>query len=140
MKDLVCKFLQESVFAAREAQHSEMTAGAGGCGLGARPVIPETFTAKQAAIMEEMMAAASVAPERLVEVAQQSAERWIKIQDGLDRKRNHFLKDFRQGHGFDRRAYPPEIDAQFQSGIDEINQENRERLDREAEAFLQALS
>ncbi len=46
---------------------------------------------------------------------------WVKRQDGLDRQRNHFLKDFRNEHGFDRNAYSDELRASYESGLDEVN-------------------
>ncbi|MBI5433212.1 MAG: hypothetical protein HZA52_10320 [Planctomycetes bacterium] len=52
---------------------------------------------------------------------------WVERQDQLDRDRNHFLKAFRQRHGFDRRAYTPALLADYDSGLAEINA----RADRE---------
>lgn len=46
---------------------------------------------------------------------------WIERQDQLDRDRNHFLKAFRQRHGFDRRAYSGEQLAEYDSGLAAIN-------------------
>ena len=53
---------------------------------------------------------------------------WIEAQDALDRKRNHFLKAFRNEHGFDRTKYDAAELAEFESGLARINdEENRER-------------
>ncbi len=46
---------------------------------------------------------------------------WVKRQDGLDRKRNHFLKDFRGAHGADRRTYSEAVKAEYESGLDAVN-------------------
>lgn len=140
LKALAHKFLEESVFAAREAQHGGgPTVEAGGCGLGARPVIPASFNKKQADLMEEMIGVSGGDAEIVVAAAVQHAEQWIKLQDGLDRKRNHFLKDFRNAHGFDRKQYPPDVEARFKQGIDAVNQENRSKLDAAADAVCEAI-
>jgi hypothetical protein len=73
------------------------------------------------------------------EAAEREAAAWIRLQDGLDRKRNHFLKAFRQEHGFDRKAYSPEVRAKYQTGLDAVNQDNDERLATAAQRLLDAL-
>lgn len=60
---------------------------------------------------------------------------WIERQDQLDRDRNHFLKAFRQRHGFDRRAYSVEVLAEYDSGLAAINA----RADAERRAHAQRL-
>ena len=46
---------------------------------------------------------------------------WVERNDQLDRDRNHFLKAFRTKHGFDRRAWTPELLAEYEQGLAEIN-------------------
>jgi hypothetical protein len=46
---------------------------------------------------------------------------WVERQDVLDRERNHFLKAFRQRHGFDRAKYTAEQLVQFEEGLDRVN-------------------
>jgi hypothetical protein len=59
---------------------------------------------------------------------QSSMRAWIETQDALDRKRNHFLKAFRNAHGFDRTKYTPSETSELDSGLTRINdEENRER-------------
>jgi hypothetical protein len=52
---------------------------------------------------------------------------WIEAQDGLDRKRNHFLRDFRARHGRGRSEYSPDLARTFDAGLDAINTLVRER-------------
>jgi hypothetical protein len=61
---------------------------------------------------------------------------WIERQDALDRKRNHFLKDFRGRHGFDRRLYGPEVLAEFEAGLARINVEEDSERRAAAERLL----
>jgi hypothetical protein len=46
---------------------------------------------------------------------------WVERQDVLDRERNHFMKAFRQRHGFDRTKYTAELLAQFEQGLERVN-------------------
>ena len=46
---------------------------------------------------------------------------WVARQDALDRKRNHFLKDFRGVHGMDRRAYSPSEREEYETGLERVN-------------------
>lgn len=136
-------FLQESVYASRAASHAfspRALDGASGCGLGLRPAIPEDFSPRQAELLERMTALLGVEPSAMPygELRKRAAE-YIKIQDGLDRQRNHFIKDFRTEHGFERAAWAEPVAAQFKTGIDAINAENRARLDALARALVAAL-
>lgn len=133
--DLAMKFLQEAVYASRGVQHAGHAApgGGAGCGLGERPGVPEAFSEGQARLFEALLQGIpDAARADFVRHAQRLCGEWIRAQDGLDRKRNHFLKAFRQEHGFDRRAYPPEIEAEFAAGLDAINRDNRGRLEDHA--------
>ena len=47
----------------------------------------------------------------------------MHMRDAFDRKRNHFMKEFRGKHGFDRTAYAPEILAGYDAGLARINAE-----------------
>jgi hypothetical protein len=137
LKDLAQKFLQEAVFASREQSHKVPVGDAAGCGLGQRPAIPDSFSQKQAELLERMMEVGK-APD--FAALQDVAEGWIKLQDGLDRKRNHFLKDFRNQHGFNRREYPPDVDAEFAAGVAAVNEENRARLEAHADQVVALFS
>ncbi len=51
---------------------------------------------------------------------------WVKRQDGLDRKRKHFPRDFRDQHGYDRRDYNEEQRADYGNGLDAVHAEENE--------------
>lgn len=61
---------------------------------------------------------------------------WVRRQDGLDRKRNHYLKDFRQANGMDRTRYSPQQSAEFEQGLAKINQEETQLRLAAAESML----
>ena len=63
---------------------------------------------------------------------------WITLQDSLDRKRNHYLRDFRQEHGFDRQAYTPEELAKYEKGLERTNHEVDDGLRKAAEELLES--
>src|SRR6185295_19625574 len=88
--------------------------GPGGCGLGEKPAVPDGLSERG----RDVIAA------------------WIRAQDALDRKRNHFLKEFRARNGFDRRSYAPETLAEYEAGLQAVNREEDEGLCRAAEALI----
>lgn len=148
--ELAASFLQEGVYASREQAHApearSLTASesaAGSCGLGARPLTHPTWSSRQTRCAEELGRAlnletsgkASDGTKLLVE----HLASWVRVQDGLDRKRNHFLKDFRAQYGADRRSYSPETDARFREGLAAINADNQERLRAAAAAVIEGL-
>ncbi len=63
-------------------------------------------------------------------------KRWIERQDGLDRKRNHFLKDFRREHGADRTRYTADQTAAFEAGLARVNDEENRLRRAAAEELL----
>jgi len=136
MRELARSFLQESVFASRQASHSfspRALDGATGCGLGLRPAIPDDFNDKQAELLEKLLAAANVGTEGApFSAIRDQATEWIKLQDALDRKRNHFLRDFRTQHGAERKSYSSEVEAAFKGGLQAVNDENNALLEAHA--------
>jgi hypothetical protein len=46
------------------------------------------------------------------------------------------MKAFRGRHGFDRRAYGPEVAAEYEAGLAAVNAEENRRLSEAAEALL----
>jgi hypothetical protein len=74
--------------------------------------------------------------EPSVERVHEAMRAWVRRQDALDRKRNHFLKAFRNEHGFDRRAYSPEELAAYDGGLASINGEVDSELDSAARELL----
>jgi hypothetical protein len=129
--ELAERFLQEAVFRSRERQAvgAELRRGAqpnaGNCGLGEKAAIELDLSARGREL------AAQLWPAGLAE-AQLSALRmavadWIVEQDALDRKRNHFLRDFRGQHGADRTKYGDELARAFETGLEQVNAQETER-------------
>ena len=120
-------YLREAVFASRakQAAGSSLMQGAG-CGLGTRAEVALDLTPRAAELARELWPRELNARE--LELVRTTAAEWVEQQDALDRKRNHFLKDFRTRHGFDRNAYPPDQLAAFDQGLARINAEVGERL------------
>jgi hypothetical protein len=140
--DLAKRVLQEAVFASRGGGARKdlgALAGAaggsalGGCGLGAGPNLDLSLTENGERLAQQLWPAGLDGAR--ADRARAALTEWIRRQDGLDRKRNHFLKAFRGEHGFDRSAYGPELVSRFEAGLAAVNDENRERLD-EAAALL----
>ena len=147
-QQLAESFLQEAVFASRGAQAARHALSstpegsaqgtAGQCGLGERAAVVLDLSARGRELFDALFAeeADAAADEERLSRMQQIMRQWITRQDALDRKRNHFLKDFRHEHGFDRNAYSPEQVAEFEQGLERINGENRERLASAAQELL----
>ena len=133
-------FLQEAVYRSREAQsqqHREpapverldgdapgsrkRSSSPQNCGLGEKAVVVLDLTPRGAELFAQLWpdppAPAAVQELRAV------VTDWVRRQDALDRKRNHFLKDFRREHGFDRTLYTDEQSSAYRSGLDAINAE-----------------
>lgn len=146
-QQLAESFLQEAVFASRGAQAArhalatgnEAEGDAGQCGLGERAAVVLDLSERGRELFDALFdagAKADVDEERLTRM-QQTMRQWITRQDALDRKRNHFLKDFRHANGFDRSAYSAEQLAEYEQGLEGINAENRERLAEAARGLLE---
>jgi hypothetical protein len=121
--------LREAVYRSRASQ-AELTTpapdGKGACGLGAKAAVDLDLTPKARLCLSELWPAPASAPE--LERIRAALAAWVRAQDALDRKRNHFLKAFRQAHGFDRRAYAPNELAAFEQGLEAINAEESRAL------------
>ena len=115
-------FLQEAVYRSRTQQAAiAAVAPDAGCGLGARPavVLSSTPAGGSCSTPSGRRAWNEAALARVRE----ALRAWVRAQDALDRRRDHFLKAFRQEHGFDRRAYAPDVLAAYESGLEAINAE-----------------
>jgi len=126
--ELAEELLREAVFAsrARQAAGANPLAAPATCGLGERvePALDLLLSPRAGELSDRLFGPEPRSPERVREVLAE----WVERQDALDRKRNHFLKDFRQRHGFDRSAYAPELARAFEEGLERINvQESAER-------------
>lgn len=118
-------FLQEAVYRSRSAQAAtgafQPGAAPGACGLGKEAAVELELTERGAELFRELFDRDLAAAER--ERVRAVTARWVERQDAFDRKRNHFLKDFRRTHGFDRSRYDPEQQAAYRTGLDGVNAE-----------------
>ena len=130
-------FLQEAVYRSRGAQAAagvfRSDTAPGACGLGKEAAVELELSERGAELFRALFGE-GLPPERLERVRAVTS-RWIERQDALDRKRNHFLKDFRNAHGFDRERYGPDEQAAYRAGLDRVNAE----VDRERRAAAEGL-
>ena len=146
-------FLQEAVYRsrARQAAGTALAAlaeprqsvdpapearDAGNCGLGVKAAVELDLSDRGAELLAELWPD-GLAPEALPRV-REVMRAWIQRQDALDRKRNHFLRDFRGSHGADRSAYAPETLTAYEQGLDAVNAEVSAGLEAAAQALLDA--
>jgi len=129
-------FLQEAVYQSRGRQAAEVglvrgrmegkPSGPTNCGLGREAAIELALSARAEQLAEELWPDGCDA-ELQVRIAE-VMRTWCARQDQLDRDRNHFLKAFRGAHGFDRTVYTPEQTAEYDAGLERVNeQSNAER-------------
>jgi hypothetical protein len=124
-------FLRETVYRSRERQAAVAAIRASAvanpnCGLGERAVVVLDLSERA----RELLARIHPGPmeEAALVAVQDLMSDWTERQDALDRKRNHFLKEFRGQHGFDRGSYSPDARTGFEAGLARINaEENSER-------------
>jgi len=117
-------FLQEAVYRSREAQAGAGLWAAGdpnaaNCGLGESAAVVLDLTPRATELFDALWPS-SLEGEELAFVRERLKD-WVERQDALDRDRNHFLKGFRQKHGFDRSAYSDELLRTFETGLDGVN-------------------
>lgn len=138
-------FLAEAVFASRARQAAGVSllraaerdgSAPTNCGLG-REAAVELALSPRAAELARVLWPAPLADDALRAV-QAVVTGWVERQDQLDRDRNHFLKAFRGKHGFDRNAYTPELLAQFEAGLAEVNARVERERGQAAAALLAA--
>lgn len=140
------EFLREAVFRSRAGQAASAglagarlaePAGPGRCGLGERPALELDVSERGARIVEELFGGPLDGSAHVHTAHLRAAMgAWIEVQDTLDRKRNHFLRDFRAQHGFDRNAYTPEVLSRYEQGLERIHGEASARLTEAARALL----
>ena len=136
------EFLREAVYRSRERQAIGVSlqptrpdgSSPTNCGLGREAEVVLDLSPRAREILGELW------PE---ELPQQDLERlravmtgWIETQDALDRERNHFLRDFRRQHGFDRTRYAPEDVRAFETGLERVNAEETSKRRAEAQRLL----
>ena len=139
--ELAERFLQEAVFRSRERQAvgSELrrgaSPGAGNCGLGEKAAVELDLSARGRELAAQLWPA-GLEGARLDALKALVAD-WIVEQDALDRKRNHFIKAFRQKHGFDRMRWSREQSEEFDFGLAKINAGEDDSRRRAAGEMLQ---
>jgi len=135
--------LQEAVFRSRAAQAAGLgLAGGrldrepapGGCGLGQKAVVELELTTHGEELFHTLWPKPP-GPATLQRLREGLAD-WVRRQDALDRKRNHFLREFRQTHGFDRTHYSDEDRAAFEAGLARLSVEETEARRDAARALV----
>ena len=119
--------LREAVYRSRASQAAASSLRApkpgasGNCGLGEKAAIELDLGDRGIELFRELWRDELDPPalDRVREVMRG----WIERQDALDRKRNHFLKDFRGKNGFDRTRYGPEQMLAYEAGLSRVNDE-----------------
>ena len=119
-------FLREAVYRAREQQSAVAAIRAPAtsnpnCGLGERAEAVLDLSARARELLEALHP--GELGEARLRVVHEAMTEWTERQDALDRKRNHFLKDFRGRNGFDRTSYSAAVLAEFEGGLARINAE-----------------
>lgn len=129
-------FLQEAVYRSRgdQAGATLLAAGSASCGLGEKPAVSLDLTPRAEGLYARLFGEgpADVGALRATMAA------WVKRQDALDRRRNHFLRDFRAAHGPRRSDYDPDTLAAFEDGLERINAEALAGRRAAAEELLRA--
>ena len=131
-------FLQEAVYQSRTEQGSAIAAAGGQCGLGEKAVVNLDLTERGQELARELW------PTGLDEESNAALSdvvtKWVERQDTLDRKRNHFMKDFRHKHGFDRAQYTAELSTAWREGLDQVNNESNEERRAAAARLLERVA
>ena len=136
-------FLREAVYRSRGKQavqvglaggNLDQPSGPANCGLGEKAALDLNLSSKGEEICQRLWPAGLEPPD--LERIQDVMRGWIPHQDSLDRKRNHFLRDFRQAHGFDQEAYTPQELANYDEGLERVNREVDDGLHKAAEELL----
>ena len=134
-------FLQEAVYRSRARQaaggvvfQTESGDDPGRCGLGAEAAIELNLSDQGAELFHRLWPEGLDGPS--LERVRSTMASWIARQDALDRRRNHFLRDFRQANGADRTAYDPDQLAAYEAGLEEVNATVRRGLRQAAEVLL----
>lgn len=133
------QLLAEAVYRSRGLQAVQVglssgTSSAGACGLGEEAAVDLELTPHGQELFDELWPQG--VPATRAEALRAKMADWVELQDSLDRKRNHFIRDFRRAHGADRREYGPDVAAKYEAGLEKVNREVREACHRAAEELL----
>ncbi len=137
---LAQNLLQEAVYQSRAQQAIGAALGsagkdpAGQCGLGVGPGKVLDLSERGEELFGQLWPRET--PPTELERIHCVLQDWVAQQDAFDRKRNHFLRDFRSQNGFDRRTYTMDQAAEFDAGLARINAEVNLRLGEAAEKLL----
>ena len=131
---LARSFLQEAVYRSRgdQAGAALFSRDGDGCGLGKGPSVVLDLTPRAEALFRDLGGSEGTA----LEPVREAMGAWVRRQDALDRKRNHFLKAFRGEHGADRRGYSESVRRAFEEGLEAINAQVTSAQDEAAQALL----
>ena len=137
-------FLQEAVYRSRDAQagaalldaHASVPTNGEAipCGLGRKAAVVLDLSPRAQDLFASLWPI-DLSPTDVESVRDLMAD-WVRRQDALDRKRNHFLKAFRGTHGFDRTQYTEEQSKAYRHGLDAVNAEVDESRTEAARGLL----
>jgi hypothetical protein len=132
-KELAVSLLQEAVFAsrARQAVGAAIGTNPGTCGLGAETAVDLDLSPRGQELFDQIWTGET--PPTQLEHIRTVLQEWVEIQDGFDRKRNHYLRDFRKSNGFDRRDYTAVQNAEFEKGLARVNDDAMRRIQQLAD-------
>jgi hypothetical protein len=142
-------FLQEAVYRSRARQAAgtalagldtaaDVVRDAGNCGLGQKAAVELDLSARGAELFRALWPDGAEPQAPVIDGVRAVLRAWVQRQDALDRKRNHFLRDFRGSHGYDRAAYAPAALAAYEAGLAAVNAEVAAGLREAARALLSA--
>jgi len=139
IQELAKDFLKAALYRARESLHrnDSLNSKSGFCGLGDTAPMPQDLPEEHVALLKYFSS------ERLTQrrgLIPPLLQRWISDFDPIDRANNHFLKRFRQKHGFDRRRYDDRVEQAFTEGLRKIHAEQEEVLNRHAAELVALLT
>jgi hypothetical protein len=134
-------FLREAVYRSRATQAASGVFAAkpdaqGQCGLGEKAALVRELTEEGANLFKRLWPDGM--SDAAVEQVRARMNAWVVEQDALDRKRNHFIKAFRQKHGFDRVRWSREQSEEFDFGLATINAGEDDARRRAASALVQS--
>ncbi len=142
--ELAAAFLREAVFASRARTAAGLSLGGidlerpaggpGSCGLGEKAAVELELSPRAASLAERLWPAALAPAER--EGVRETMRDWVVLQDGLDRARNHFLRDFRAAHGTARDAWSAETARAYDEGLAALHAREDARLREHATRLL----
>jgi hypothetical protein len=137
--DLAEEFLREAVYRSRASQSVEtllakpVPADRGNCGLGEKAAVELDLSERGRVLLAQLFGPAGDPDAPRV---RERMHAWIEAQDALDRQRNHFLKAFRNAHGFDRTKYSATEIEELEAGLARINAEETSARRSAAEDLL----